>query len=87
MIASQSSLDNASIARSSRDIAEASRRDSEAMLAITDNSRRDNQLMLEIARDSRVIAVSTARDSAAMRVIAAVTILFLPATFLAVSNT
>lgn len=57
------------------------------MLVIANNSYRDNQLMLEIARDSRAVAMSTAKDSATMRVIAAVTILFLPATFLAVSAT
>lgn len=55
------------------------------MLLIAENSRRDNQLMLRIARDSNSVAESTARDSAAMRVIAAVTVLFLPATFTAVS--
>lgn len=57
------------------------------MLVIAENSRRDNRLMLQIAQDSRVVAVSTARDSAALRVIAGVTILFLPATFIAVSMT
>ena len=57
------------------------------MLSIAENSRRDNQLMLQIAQDSRAVAVSTARDNAAMRVIAGVTILFLPATFVAVSIT
>lgn len=60
------------IARSSRDIAEM--------------SRRDNQLMLRVADESRAVALATARDSAAMRVIAAVTVLFLPATFTAVSS-
>ena len=57
------------------------------MLLITENSRRDNQLMLQIARDSKSVAESTARDSAAMRAIAAATVLFLPATFTAVSTT
>lgn len=57
------------------------------MLVIAENSRRDTQLMLQIAQDSRAVAVSTARDSAALRVIAGVTILFLPATFIAVSTT
>ena len=80
-------MNNVSIARASRDIAEASRKDSEAILAIAENSSRDNQLMLQIAQDSKAVAVSTARDSAAMRAIAAVTILFLPPTFIAVSNT
>lgn len=57
------------------------------MLTLEESSRRDNQLMLQIAQDSRVVAISTARDNAAMRVIAGVTILFLPATFVAVSTT
>ena len=57
------------------------------MLLIAENSRRDNQLMLQIARDSKSVAESTARDSAAMRAIAAATVLFLPATFTAVSAT
>jgi hypothetical protein len=61
------------------DIAEASRRISEA-------SRHDNILMKALAEDSKSVALATARDSAAMRVIAVVTILFLPATFTAVSN-
>ena len=43
--------------------------------------------MLQIAQDSRAVAVSTARDNAAMRVIAGVTIIFLPATLIAVSTT
>lgn len=60
-----------SIAQASQDIAEA--------------SRRDSQTMLQVARDSRAIAIRTAKDSAAMKIIAAVTILFLPATFVAVS--
>ncbi|KAI4210199.1 MAG: hypothetical protein LQ351_006954 [Letrouitia transgressa] len=83
LISSQNSFSSASIARSSLSIAEARQKDSEAMLVIANNSYRDNQLMLEIARDSRAVAMSTAKDSATMRVIAAVTILFLPATFLA----
>lgn len=64
-------MTNINIARTSRDIAEM--------------SRRDNQLMLRIAEESRAVTLATARDSAAMRVIAAVTVLFLPATFTAVS--
>jgi hypothetical protein len=42
--------------------------------------------MKALAEDSKSVALATARDSAAMRVIAVVTILFLPATFTAVSN-
>lgn len=56
------------------------------MRALAQLSRRDNELMIQVAKDSRAIAVATARDSAAMQVIAAVTILFLPATFTAVSH-
>lgn len=63
-------MTNIDIARTSRDIAEM--------------SRRDNQLMLRIADESGAVARATARDSAAMRVIAVVTVLFLPATFTAV---
>ncbi|KAH8797865.1 hypothetical protein F5884DRAFT_150161 [Xylogone sp. PMI_703] len=55
--------------------------DNITMRTITELSRQDNRLMLQIAEDSRAVALATARDSAAMRVIAAVTILFLPATF------
>lgn len=56
------------------------------MRMLAELSRRDAELMIEIARDSRSVALATARDSAAMRVIAAVTVLFLPATFTAVSD-
>jgi hypothetical protein len=52
---------------------------------IAQESRRDNAIMKHIAEDSKAVALATARDSAAMRVIAAATILFLPATFTAVS--
>lgn len=43
-------------------------------------------LMKALAEDSKAVAMATARDSAAMRVIAVVTILFLPATFTAVRS-
>jgi hypothetical protein len=56
------------------------------MRTLAELSRRDAEFLIEIARDSRSVALATARDSAAMRVIAAVTVLFLPATFTAVSN-
>ncbi|KAI0180526.1 hypothetical protein GGR52DRAFT_531722 [Hypoxylon sp. FL1284] len=72
LIASQYNLANIEIALASRNIAEL--------------SRRDNELMFQVAKDSRTVAVATARDSAAMQVIAAVTILFLPATFTAVGH-
>ena len=55
------------------------------MQAIAKLSRQDNKLMLKLAEDSRAVALATARDNAAMRVIAAVTILFLPATFTSAS--
>ena len=42
--------------------------------------------MIQVAKDARAVAVATAQNSAAMEVIAAVTILFLPATFTAVSH-
>ena len=57
------------------------------MQTIAELSRQDNKLMLQIAEDSKAVALATARDSAAMRVIAAVTILFLPATFTSASVT
>lgn len=67
-------------------MAELSRSDNQAMLNLSELSRRDAKLMIEIARDSRSVALSTARDSASMKVLAVVTVLFLPATFTAVSN-
>ncbi|PQE31549.1 Mg2+ transporter -like Zinc transport protein [Rutstroemia sp. NJR-2017a WRK4] len=83
LLASQNSLINLDIARESHKIAELSRNDNQAMRTLAELSRRDTKLMIELARDSRSVALATARDSAAMRVIAAVTILFLPATFTA----
>ncbi|KAK8142844.1 hypothetical protein G3M48_008092 [Beauveria asiatica] len=74
---------NIQIARASNAMAELSRSDNQAMLNLSELSRQDAQLMIEIARDSRSVALATARDSASMRVIAIVTILFLPATFTA----
>lgn len=67
-------------------MAQLSRSDNQAMLNLGKLSRYDAKLMIEIARDSRSVALSTARDSASMRILAIVTILFLPATFTAVSN-
>lgn len=83
LVASQYNLTNIDIARESRNIAEESRRENEAMRAMAELSRRDNELMIQVAKDSRTVAIATARDSAAMQVIAAVTVLFLPATFTA----
>lgn len=58
-------------------------RDSAASVALAEASRQDNILMRKIAEDSKRVAVATSRDSAAMKIIAAVTILFLPGTFVA----
>ncbi|KAF2667316.1 hypothetical protein BT63DRAFT_441002 [Microthyrium microscopicum] len=65
-------------------------KDNEAMKTMAELSRQDNIAILklsetstQIAEDSRAIASATARDSSSMRVIANVTILFLPATFIA----
>lgn len=55
------------------------------MRGLTELNRRDTELMIRVAKDSRAVAIAAARDSASMQVIAAVTILFLPATFTAVS--
>ncbi|KAI0413477.1 hypothetical protein F5X98DRAFT_366552 [Xylaria grammica] len=83
LIASQYNLADIEIARSSCNIAEEIRKENEATRAIAEITRRDNELMIQVATDSRSVAIATARDNAAMRVIAAVTILFLPATFTA----
>ncbi|GAW17429.1 hypothetical protein ANO14919_068860 [Xylariales sp. No.14919] len=83
LIASQYNLADIEIARSSCNIAEEIRKENEALRAIAEITRRDNELMIQVATDSRSVAIATARDNAAMRVIAAVTILFLPATFTA----
>ncbi|KAI0380583.1 hypothetical protein F5Y04DRAFT_289290 [Hypomontagnella monticulosa] len=83
LIVSQYNLTNIDIARRSRDIAEETRKENETMRAIAELSRRDGDLMIQIAKDSRTVAIETARDSAAMQVIATVTVLFLPATFTA----
>ncbi len=86
LIASQENLTSIEIARASRSIAEESQKENEAMREMAELSRQDNKLMIQLASDSRAVAVATARDSAAMRAIAAVTMLFLPATFTAVSH-
>jgi hypothetical protein len=41
---------------------------------------------MEIAKDSKELAEASKRDSAAMKIIAVLTTIFLPATFLAVSS-
>lgn len=58
-------------------------RDSAASTALAAASREDNILMRKIAEDSKRVAVATSRDSASMKIIAGVTILFLPATSVA----
>ena len=85
LVASRDSLTTIEITRASHDLAEKSRSDNLTMQAIAKLSRQDNKLMLKLAEDSRAVALATARDNAAMRVIAAVTILFLPATFTSAS--
>lgn len=47
-------------------------------------ARRDTRLNLSVAQDFRQIASSTLRDSRAMKTIAVLTLLFLPATLIAV---
>jgi len=54
-------------------------------LMVAKESQRDNKTMKELAKNSNMVAMAAARDSATMRTIAVVTILFLPATFTAVS--
>lgn len=44
----------------------------------------DGAAMKQIAEDSKQIAIMTRRDSTDMRIIAAVTLIFLPCTFTAV---
>ncbi|KAF2182550.1 hypothetical protein K469DRAFT_711724 [Zopfia rhizophila CBS 207.26] len=58
----------------------------EASLHVAEASQRDNAAMKAIAEDSKQVALNTSRDSAAMRTIAAMTMVFLPATFTAVSS-
>lgn len=48
-------------------------------------SMRDNAELKKISANQARVAVAATRDSAAMRVIAAITTVFLPATFTAVS--
>lgn len=60
-------------------VAECSRQENIAMRQIAEDSRR-------IAEDSKAVALATSRDSAAMRTISFVTMIFLPATFVAVSR-
>lgn len=57
----------------------------ETSLRVAEASQRDSSAMKAVAEDSKQVALNTSRDSAVMRTIAAVTMLFLPATFVAVS--
>jgi hypothetical protein len=59
-------------------------RDSAVNLEISQESKNIAELSRQDNISMQRIAVATARDSAAVRIIAAVTILFLPATFVAV---
>lgn len=51
--------------------------------SIAADSRRDQKISVDIANSSRLIALNTLRDSASMKAIAHVTMVFLPGTFLA----
>ena len=57
------------------------------MIAQKDNalSMRENAALKSISEDQKRIALAATRDSAAMRIVAAITTVFLPATFTAVS--
>ncbi|KAL9111932.1 MAG: hypothetical protein Q9227_003782 [Pyrenula ochraceoflavens] len=46
-------------------------------------AQRDQSLNIDVARDSRTLAVESKRDSSSMKTIAAVTMFFLPGTFVA----
>jgi hypothetical protein len=62
--------------RISIDIADASR-------ALALDSKRDQNISIEISRASSIIALESRRDSSAMKTLAAVTMVFLPGTFVA----
>lgn len=55
------------------------------MRAIVELSGRDNELIVQVAKDPRAVAIEIARDGAAVQVVDTATILFLTATFAAVS--
>jgi Mg2+ and Co2+ transporter CorA len=50
-------------------------------------AQEENRISRAIAEESFIVALATWRDSAAMRTIAYVTLIFLPPTFVAVSST
>ena len=62
--------------RISIDIADASR-------ALALESKRDQKISIEISKASSIIALESRRDSSAMKTLAAVTMVFLPGTFVA----
>ena len=49
-------------------------------------TQRDQEISIEIARDSKTLAQQATRDSTSMKAIAAVTMFFLPGTFVSVSS-
>ena len=50
------------------------------------SSQRDSKINVSVAEDSKLIAASAAEDSKAMRTIAILTLIFLPATLVSVST-
>jgi hypothetical protein len=71
--------------KASLSIAEITQQDNAAMKAIAVDSKAIAERATAVAEDSKMVALATSQDSAAMRIIAVVTIFFLPATFTAVS--
>jgi hypothetical protein len=59
-----------------------------SLIAQKDNalSMKDNAALKTISEDQKQVAIMATRDSAAMSVISAITAVFLPATFTAVSG-
>jgi hypothetical protein len=47
----------------------------------------DGTVKIELAKDSKEIAAASKRDSSAMKIVAVLTTVFLPGTFMAVSST
>jgi hypothetical protein len=48
--------------------------------------QRENNLAISVAEDTKRLAMSASKENATMRLIQVITVLFLPATFLAVSS-
>ena len=61
-------------------------RDSHVNIQLAELSLHDSSVMRSIALDSNKVALLTRRDSTDMRIIAAVTLFFLPPTFIAVGH-